>query len=208
VPQASVYNMAGEIVDKVELAEDIFGVEINLAVMHQALARQQANARQGTADTKRRGEVSGGGSKPWRQKGTGRARQGSNRSPLWKGGGIVFGPHPRKYTQAMPRQARRLALKSALTAKAVEQRLIVVDELRVSAPKTKEMVTILEQLAIPSSALILLAEHDEDLEKAARNLPLIKTLPVQALNLADLLKYDYLVVPKAALSAIEETFGD
>jgi len=208
VPQASVYNMAGEIVDKVELAEDIFAVEINPPVMHQALARQQANARQGTADTKRRGEVSGGGSKPWRQKGTGRARQGSTRSPLWKGGGIVFGPHPRKYTQAMPRQARQLALKSALTAKAVEQRLIVVDELRVSAPKTKEMVAILEQLAIPSSALILLAERDEDLEKAARNLPLVKTLPVQALNLADLLKYDYLVVPTAALAAIQEAFGD
>jgi len=200
--------MAGEIVDKVELAEDIFAVEINPPVMHQALARQQANARQGTADTKRRGEVSGGGSKPWRQKGTGRARQGSTRSPLWKGGGIVFGPHPRKYTQAMPRQARQLALKSALTAKAVEQRLIVVDELRVSAPKTKEMVAILEQLAIPSSALILLAERDEDLEKAARNLPLVKTLPVQALNLADLLKYDYLVVPTAALAAIQEAFGD
>ncbi len=208
MPQASVYNMAGEIVDKVELAEDIFAVEINPPVMHQALARQQANARQGTADTKRRGEVSGGGSKPWRQKGTGRARQGSTRSPLWKGGGIVFGPHPRKYTQAMPRQARQLALKSALTAKAVEQRLIVVDELRVSAPKTKEMVAILEQLAIPSSALILLAERDEDLEKAARNLPLVKTLPVQALNLADLLKYDYLVVPTAALAAIQEAFGD
>lgn len=208
MPQASVYNLAGEIVDKVELAEDIFGVEINPAVMHQALARQQANARQGTADTKRRGEVAGGGSKPWRQKGTGRARQGSTRSPIWKGGGIVFGPHPRKYTQAMPRQARRLALKSALTAKAAEQRLIVVDELQLSAPKTKEVVAILEQLAIPSSALILLAEHDEDLEKAARNLPLVKTLPVQALNLADLLKYDYLVVPKSALAAIEETFGD
>ncbi|MBM3134789.1 MAG: 50S ribosomal protein L4 [Chloroflexi bacterium] len=208
MPQASVYNMAGEIVDKVELAEDIFGVEIKPAVMHQALTRQQANARQGTADTKRRGEVAGGGAKPWRQKGTGRARQGSTRSPLWKGGGVVFGPHPRKYTQAMPRQARRLALKSALTAKAVEQRLIVVDELRVSAPKTKEMVAILEQLAIPSSALILLAERDDDLEKAARNLPLVKTLPVQALNLADLLKYDYLVVPKSALAAIEETFGE
>jgi len=200
--------MTGETVGEIELREDIFGVPINAPVMHQALMRQQANMRLGTHKTKTRSEVSGGGRKPWLQKHTGRARQGSIRSPQWRGGGIVFGPHPRSYRQKMPRKMRRLAYKSALSIKARERQIIVLDDLQMPAPKTREMVSILEALAVDSSALILLPESNFNVEKSVNNLPGVKTLRAHYLNIRDLLGYDYLVIPLGALEIIELILGD
>jgi large subunit ribosomal protein L4 len=203
-----IYNTAGKPVGEIDLREDIFGVPINVPVMHQALVRQQANARLGTHKTKTRSEVSGGGRKPWRQKGTGRARQGSTRAPQWRGGGIVHGPRPRSYRQNMPRKMRRLAYKSALSVKARERQIIVLEDLQMSAPKTREMASILEALAVDSSALILLPEKNFNVEKSANNLPNVKTLRANYLNIRDLLGYDYLVIPLDALEVIELILGD
>jgi large subunit ribosomal protein L4 len=203
-----VYNMAGETVGEIELREDIFGVPINAPVMHQALVRQQANARLGTHKTKTRGEVSGGGRKPWRQKGTDRARHGSTREPQWRGGGVAHGPRPRSYRQKMPRKMRRLAYKSALSIKAREKQIIVLDDLQMPAPKTREMASILEALAVDSSALILLPERNFNVEKSANNLPDVKTLRAHYLNIRDLLGYDYLLMPLGALEVIELIVGD
>ena len=176
--------------------------------MHQALVRQLANARLATAKTKTRGEVRGGGRKPWRQKGTGRARHGSIREPQWRGGGIVFGPRPdRNYRKAMPRKMRRLALRSALSVKAGEDQVIVLDELKMSAPETKEMLTILNSLTGDSSALILLTERDFNVEKSVNNLPGAKTLRAHYLNLVDIFSHDYLIMPLAALKVIEDILG-
>jgi large subunit ribosomal protein L4 len=205
--QVPVHNMAGETIGEIELREDIFGVPINVPVMHQAFIRQQANARLGTHKTKTRGEVRGGGRKPWRQKGTGRARHGSIREPQWRGGGIVFGPRPRSYRQKMPRKMRHLAYKSALSVKAREKQIIVMDDLQMPAPKTREMVSILEALAVDSSALILLSEKNVSVEKSASNLPSVKTLRANYLNIRDLLGYDYLIVPLGALGIIESILG-
>ncbi|MGA9351728.1 MAG: 50S ribosomal protein L4 [Anaerolineae bacterium] len=200
--------MAGETVGEIELREDIFGVPINVSAMHQALVRQQANTRLGTHKTKTRGEVSGGGRKPWRQKGTGRARQGSTRAPQWRGGGTVFGPRPRSYRQKMPRKMRRLAYKSALSVKARKRLIIVLDDLQMPAPKTREMVSILEALAVDSSALILLPESNFNVEKSVNNLPGVKTLRAHYLNIRDLLGYDYLLMPLGALEVVEAILGD
>jgi len=208
VAEATVYNTQGIMVRTLSLDDRVFGVPINVAVMHQALKRQLANKRQGTADTKTRAEVSGGDSKPWRQKGTGRARQGSIRAPQWYHGGIVFGPHPRSYVQAMPRKARRLALRSALSSKVAEKQLIIVDELTLPAPKTKEMVALLSRLRVTSSALVVLPEHDEIIERAARNLPTVKTLVARNLNVRDILTYDYLIMPQGAVPIIQQIYGD
>ncbi len=202
-----VHNITGEIVGEVELREDIFGVPINVPVMHQALVRQLANARLGTHKTKTRGEVSGGGRKPWRQKGTGRARHGSIREPQWRGGGIAHGPRPRSYRQKMPRKMRRLAYKSALSVKARDGQIIVLDDLQIPAPKTREMVSILEALGVDSSALILLPERNVNVEKSANNLPDVKTLRANYLNIRDLLGYDYLIMPLGALQVIESILG-
>ena len=206
--QISVYNTAGETVGEIELREDIFGVPINVPVMHQALLRQQANARLGTHKTKTRGEVRGGGRKPWRQKGTGRARHGSIRQPQWRGGGVAHGPRPRSYRQKMPRKMRRLAYKSALSVKAKEKQIIVLDDLQVLAPKTREMVSVLEALAVDSSALILLPSENVNVEKSANNLPDVKTLRANYLNIRDLLSYDYLLMPLGALEVIEIILGN
>jgi large subunit ribosomal protein L4 len=202
-----VHNTAGEIVGEIELREDIFGVPINVPVMHQALVRQQANARLGTHKTKTRAEVSGGGRKPWRQKGTGRARQGSIRAPQWRGGAIVHGPRPRSYYQKMPRKMRRLAYKSALSIKARDGQIIILDDLQMPAPKTRDMVSILEALDVDSSALILLAGRNVNVEKSANNLPGVKTLRANYLNIRDLLGYDYLLMPLDALEVIESILG-
>jgi len=202
-----VYNVAGEVVGEVELRDDIFAAPINTALMHQALVRQLANARLGTHKTKNRSEVSGGGRKPWRQKGTGRARHGSIRAPQWRGGGTVFGPRPRSYRQKMPRKMRRAALRSALSVKAAEQQIVVVDTLELPRPKTKEMVNILERLVGDASALILLPERNEYVERSARNIPDAKTLRANYLNIKDLLSYDYLLVPLGALEVIESFLG-
>jgi len=203
-----VHNTEGEIVGEVELREDIFGVPINVPVMHQALVRQQANARLGTHKTKTRGEVSGGGRKPWRQKGTGRARHGSTREPQWRGGGIVHGPRPRSYSQRMPRKMRRLAYKSALSVKARNGQIIVLDDLQMPVPKTREMASILQALDVDSSALILLPERNVNVEKSVNNLPDVKTLRANYLNVRDLLGYDYLLMPLDALEVVELILGD
>jgi large subunit ribosomal protein L4 len=202
-----VYNQAGESVGQVELPADIFGIEPNKSVMHQALVRQLANARQGTADTKTRGEVSGGGRKPWKQKGTGRARQGSTRAPHWKGGGVVFGPHPRTYRQRMPKQMRRLALKSALSAKAAENQIRVIEPFSLETPKTREVETLLGNINCPTTALILLPQADEMITRSARNLTGVKTLRTGYLNVRDLLGYDFLVMSREALQAVEKFFA-
>lgn len=208
--QVPLRNMQGEIVGEIELRDDIFGVPLTpatKAVMHQALLRQLANARLGTHDTKTRGEVSGGGRKIWRQKGTGRARQGSIRAPHWRHGGVVFGPHPRSYEQKMPRKMRRLALRAALSAKAADQQIVVLDELALEAPKTKQMLQVLGALKLDSSVLILLPAKDAAVEMSARNLPRVKTLLANYLNVRDLLGYDYVLMPKGSLEVIESILG-
>lgn len=202
-----VRNMAGRKVDTVDLREDIFGVEVRPDVMHQALIRQRANRRLGTVNTRTRGFVRGGGAKPWRQKGTGRARQGTIRAPQWRGGGVVFGPHPRGYVKAMPRKMRRLALRSALSAKVADGRAIILDELKMSAPKTREVQDILGRLKVDSSALILMPGGDPIVAKSVNNLPDVKALHAMYLNVADLLDYDYLVIPRAAIEMIESYLG-
>jgi large subunit ribosomal protein L4 len=176
--------------------------------MHQALVRQLANARQGTADTKTRGEVSGGGRKPWRQKGTGRARQGSTRAPHWKGGGVVFGPHPRSYEQRMPKKMRRLAIKSALSAKAAEQQIRIVDAFNLEAPRTRDFDALLGNLNVPTTALVLLPSAEEIVVRSARNLEGVKTLHTSYMNVRDLLGYDYLVMSREGLRAVEAFFGE
>ncbi len=205
--RVSVRNMAGDTVDEIELRDDIFGLEPHEAVMHQAVLRQLANARLGTAATKTRTEVSGGGRKPWRQKGTGRARQGSTRAPQWRKGGIVFGPHPRSYGQRMPRKMRRLALKSALSLKAAADSIVLLNELSMAEPRTKDMLAVLDNLQIDSSALILLSDRSVSVEKSARNIPDVKTLHARCLNVIDILNYDTLVLPVQSLAVIEEILG-
>jgi large subunit ribosomal protein L4 len=201
-------DVTGKVIDETELRDDIFDIEPNEAVMHQALIRQLSNARLATARTKTRGEVGGGGKKPWRQKGTGRARHGSTREPQWRGGGVVFGPRAgRNYRQAMPRKMRRLALRSALSAKAREGQVVLVDKLEMAAPRTKEMLTVLDGLTGTSSALILLPEKDVNVEKSVNNLPYAKTLRAQYLNMVDIFGYDYLVLPLAAVKVIEDVLG-
>jgi large subunit ribosomal protein L4 len=203
----TVYNTSGERVGEIELREDIFGIVPNIPVMHQALVRQLANARLGTHKTKTRGEVRGGGRKPWRQKGTGRARHGSIRAPQWKGGGVAHGPRPRSYRKKMPRKMRMLAYKSALSIKAREGNIILLDDFRMKAPRTKDMIEILDVLDVDSSALILLAERNFNVEKSANNLPDVKTLRAAYLNIRDLLRYDYLIMPLDALEVVESILG-
>jgi large subunit ribosomal protein L4 len=205
--QIDVVNTAGDVVAKQELDETVWGIEPNIPVMHQALLRQQANARLGTADTKTRAEVRGGGRKPWRQKGTGRARQGSIRSPQWAGGGVVFGPHPRSYTQALPRQMRVLAIRSALSAKFHDDRLTVVQGLSEIEPKTKTMKAIIEKLPESRSVLIVVPEKSEILDRAASNLPNVHTILASYVNVRDVLKYERLVVTPEAIAKIEELWA-
>jgi large subunit ribosomal protein L4 len=205
--QVPVYNMQGEQVGDAELRTDIFEVPVNQAVMHQALLRQLANARLGTHKAKTRTEVSGGGRKPWRQKGTGRARQGSIRAPHWRGGGTVFGPTPRSYSQKMPRKMRRQALRSALSVKAAASQVVLLESLEMAQPKTRQIQGTLHSLGIESSALILLPQRDEVILRSVRNLPEVRTLVAQYLNVRDLLKFDYILVPLASLDVIEGILG-
>jgi large subunit ribosomal protein L4 len=199
-----VRNQAGETVGEIELNDSVFGIEPSVSVMHQALLRQLANTRRGTHKTKGRSEVSGGGRKPWRQKGTGRARQGSIRAPQWKGGGVVFGPQPRSYSQKMNRKMRRLALRSALSVKAAEDQIIVLDDLNMPEPRTKSMRAVLEHLEIgDASTLVLMPAKNENVELSARNLEQVKTLRAQCLSIRDLLGYDYIVMPRESVSQIE-----
>lgn len=202
-----LYTLSGKKKKQVELPDYIFAAPVNEAVMHQALVRQLANARLGTHKTKTRGEVRGGGAKPWRQKGTGRARHGSIREPQWRGGGTVFGPQPRSYRQKMPKKMRHLALKGGLTVKAQEGKILVLDGLEMEEPKTKEMLTILENLKVEDSALILLPQRNTNVERSARNIPEVKTLRANYLNLRDLLSHDWLIMPLGALEVIEGILG-
>lgn len=204
-----VFNMDGQKVTTVELSADIFEAPVFTDLMHQAYVRQMANARLGTHDTKTRNEVSGGGRKPWRQKGTGRARQGSTRSPIWVGGGKVHTPHPRSYEQSMPKKMRRAALRSALTVKASESNIVVVDSLALPEPKTRLMAKALSALVGDGSALILIPAKEayEGVARSANNIPDAKVLLANYLNIRDLLSYDKIVIPVAALDVISANFG-
>ncbi len=207
--QATLYNQAGAEVGAVELSEYIFGIKPNVPVMHQMMVLQQANARQGTSNTRTRGQVRGSTRKIYRQKGTGRARQGGIRAPQHSGGGVVFGPHPRKYTQSMPKKMRRLAVRSALSAKHSDGQLRFVDAINMEAPRTKAMIEVLQNLRIgEAKTLILMSEKDENIVRSASNLGNVKTLLASYLNVVDLLKYDIVLVPHAALAQIEQWLGD
>jgi large subunit ribosomal protein L4 len=199
--------MAGDTVGEIDLSDAVFGIEPHVAVMHQALVRQMANARLGTHATKTRGMVAGGGRKPWRQKGTGRARQGTIRAPQWRGGGTVFGPTPHSYEQKMNRKMRRLALRSALSVKTADDQLLVVDDLAVDAAKTREMIALLDRLGVDSSVLMLLPERNEMVELSARNLPYVKVQRATNLSVRDLLGYDYIMVTRGAVEQIEGILG-
>jgi large subunit ribosomal protein L4 len=202
-----MYNTRGEKVGEVELRSDIFDVPVNVALMHQALMRQLANARLGTHKTQSRGEVNRTKAKWYRQKGTGRARHGSRNANLFVGGGIAHGPKPRKYVKKMPRKMRRAALRSALSAKAMEDQIVVLDALETEMPKTREMVAVLENLRLDRRVLILLPERNEPLERSARNLPQVKALRASYLNVRDLLGYDHVLMPLGALQVIENILG-
>ena len=201
--QVDVYNTAGEVVGQAELDESVWGIEPHIAVMHQALMRQLANARKGTHNTLTRGKVRGGGKKPWRQKGTGRARQGSTRAPQWKGGGVVWGPHPRSYEQKLPRKMRRLAVRSALSAKVRDGRLIVVQGLGEIEPKTKAMKGLLERLGEARSTLIVVPERLDNVYRSAGNLQDVLTIHAPVVNVRDVLKYERLLVCAESLPIIE-----
>lgn len=201
--KVDVMNMQGEKVDSADLPAGIFEAPIKQDLMHQALVRQMANARAGTHKTKSRGEVRGGGRKPWRQKGTGRARHGSRRSPIWVGGGKVHTPRPRDYSIKMPRKMRRAALRSALSAKAADKSIVLLDVLSVEAPKTKVMAETLQKLVGESSALVLMANDDVNVEKSVRNLPSAKTLSAEYLNVRDLLGFERVIMPLDALDVIK-----
>lgn len=205
--QLSVYNVRGEIVEQIEVSEDVFAVPFNEAVVHQAVVRQSANKRQGNASTKTRGEVAGSTRKLYRQKHTGRARRGDIRSPLLRGGGVVFGPHPRCYRQSIPRKMRRLALRCVLSSKVREGEIKVIDDLHLEMPKTKEMVDILSALGADSSALIITAQSDPNVVKASHNLAGIKVLPSPLVNVLDLLSYRTVLATISAVRNIEQIWG-
>lgn len=207
MPKVNVYNMLGELVEEMELSEAVFGVEINEHVVYEVVKNQLANKRQGTQSAKTRAEVRGGGRKPWRQKGTGRARQGSIRSPQWKGGGVVFAPKPRDYSYSVPKKVRRLALKSVLTDKLQNNEMIVVDHLSFNAPKTKEMQKVLANLKADRKALIVMAEKDVNVIRSASNIPYVATALVNTINVYDILKYNSFIITKEAVKRVEEVYA-
>jgi len=205
--QISVKNTAGKKVSDIELRDDVFAVEPNKSVMHQALVRQLANARQGTHSSLTRAEVTGTTAKWFRQKGTGRARHGSRKAPLFVGGGKAHGPKPRKYTKQMPRKMRRLALRSALSAKAAAGQIVVLDDLQFEEPKTQNMTNVLSNLNVSGSVVVLLSERNENVEKSIRNLADVLSLRASYLNVRDLLGYDYIIMPKSSVEVIESILG-
>ena len=202
----SVYNMEGKEVGTIELNDAVFGVEVNEHLVHMAVVAQLANKRQGTQKAKTRSEVSGGGRKPWRQKGTGHARQGSTRSPQWTGGGMVFAPTPRDYTITLNKKETRAALKSALTSRVNENKFVVVDELKFDEVKTKNFKAVMNNLKV-SKALVVLADNDQNTVLSARNIPEVKTSLVNTINVFDILKYNTVVATKAAVASIEEVYA-
>ena len=207
MPKIDVYDINGKKVKEVELNESIFGIEPNEAVVHSVLVNFLANQRQGTQSTKTRSEVSGGGKKPWRQKGTGRARQGSTRAPQWIKGGIALGPKPRSYKYTVNKKEKRLAVKSILSSKVLENELVVVDSLPLKDIKTKEMVKALSNLKVEGKALIMLPEKNENVQKSARNIEGVKTTLVETINVYDLLKYSKLVVTLDTVKKLEEVYA-
>jgi len=202
----SVYNMEGKEVGTMELNDAVFGVEVNEHLVHMAVVSQLANKRQGTQKAKTRSEVSGGGRKPWRQKGTGHARQGSTRAPQWTGGGVVFAPTPREYSFKMNKKERRLALKSVLTSRVQENKLIVLDELKFDEIKTKNMKAVLDNLNV-TKALVVLNDNDKNVVLSARNIANVATAQTSTINVYDILKYNTVVVTKAAVATIEEVYA-
>ncbi|NLL70010.1 MAG: 50S ribosomal protein L4 [Epulopiscium sp.] len=204
--KVAVYNMSGQQVGEIELNDAVFGVEVNEPVLHSAVVQYLANNRQGTQSAKTRAEVRGGGRKPWRQKGTGRARQGSIRSPQWVGGGVVFAPKPRDYSFKLNKKVKRLALKSALSSRVQLNKIVVLDELKFDEIKTKNMKNVLDQLKL-NKALIVLDQKDTNVMLSARNIPNVKTALVNTINVYDILKYDTFVVTKDAVAAIEEVYA-
>ena len=202
----SVYNMEGKQIDTIELNDAVFGVEVNEHLVHMAVVQQLANNRQGTQKAKTRSEVSGGGRKPWRQKGTGHARQGSIRAPQWTGGGVVFAPVPRDYSFKLNKKEKRAALKSALTSRVNENKFVVVDELKFDEVKTKNFKAVMNNLKV-SKALVVLADNDQNTVLSARNIPEVKTSLVNTINVFDILKYNTVVATKAAVASIEEVYA-
>ena len=207
MPKVDVYNIEGKKVSDIELNESIFGIEPNEAVVHSVLVNYLANQRQGTQSTKTRSEVSGGGRKPWRQKGTGRARQGSIRAPQWVKGGIALGPKPRTYKYRVNKKERQLAIKSVLSSKVLENNLVVVDKVEMKEMKTKNMVKALDSLKVTGKTLILLPEKNENVQKSARNIEGVKTTLVNTINVYDLLKYNKLVVTLDTVKKLEEVYA-
>ena len=206
MPNVALYDIKGQNIGDITLSETVFGQPVNAAVMHEVVVAHLANCRQGTQSAKTRAEVSGGGKKPWRQKGTGRARQGSTRSPQWRHGGVVFAPKPRDYTIRVNKKVKRLAMKSALSSKVEENELIVFDALNIEAPKTKEMVKVLKAVDV-NKALIVLADKDEAVERASANIEGVKTTLVGTLSVYEILKYEKLILTKASVEKIEEVYA-
>ena len=202
----ALYNIAGQEIGTVKLSDEIFAQEVNQAALHTVVRAYLANQRQGTQSALTRAEVSGGGIKPWRQKGTGRARQGSTRSPQWRHGGVVFAPKPRDYRVSVNKKVKRLAMKSALSSKVNDGSLVVFDALELAAPKTKEMIKVLDAVKV-NKALVVLPEKDETVERAAGNIPNVKTTLVGTLNVYEILKYDTLILTKDSLAKIEEVYA-
>ncbi|NLB73500.1 MAG: 50S ribosomal protein L4 [Firmicutes bacterium] len=204
MPKAPLYNMNGERIGDYELPASVFGVPVNEHVLHEAVVMQLATKRLGTVKTKTRGEVAGGGAKPWRQKGTGRARHGSRRSPIWKGGAVTFGPRPRKYGYNLPKKARRVALLSALSSKAENEQILVLEGLSISEPKTRVMVNMLGKLDAHGKALVVVKQPDKDVELSLRNIPGVRMLTPSELNVYDILNYDKLLLTREAADIVEE----
>lgn len=207
MPKVNVYNQLGEVVGDIELNEAIFGIEVNEHVVYEVVKNHLANRRQGTQSAKTRAEVRGGGRKPWRQKGTGRARQGSIRAPQWKGGGVVFAPKPRDYSYAVPKKVRRLAMKSVLSSKVLEGELRILDALTIDAFSTKKAKEILKNLSLETKTMIVLPEGNDMIIKSFANLPKVETVVVDYMNVYDLMRFDNLVIVKDALSKIEEVYA-
>jgi large subunit ribosomal protein L4 len=207
MPKVDLFCQNGSKVSEIELNESVFGIEPNQHVLFEAVIMQRASLRQGTHKTKIRSEVAGGGRKPWRQKGTGRARQGSIRSPQWRGGGTVFGPVPRSYSYKLPKKVRRLAIKSALSSKVLDENLVVLESLAFDAPKTKDFKGVLNALSVNSKALIVTADLDENVALSARNLPGVTVLTANGINVLDVLNHDKLIMTKAAVEKVEEVLA-
>lgn len=208
MPKAPLYNREGDKIGETDLSQSVFGADVREALLHQVVVMQLANRRRGTASTKTTSEVSGGGRKPWRQKGTGRARHGSTRSPLWPGGGITFGPKPRDYSFRIPKSARPVAMRSALSAKAGDEEIAVVEELRMEEPKTRTMFSVLDKITGGSKVLLVVEDADENVKKSVRNIPWVQLIESKRLNVYDVLNNEKVLFTKDALQTIEEVWGN